>query len=368
MLTTEQLVERLNEQHLAVVAHHQKNKDTLDGVSSRLQHLEQAVTGANGFTGRRVNASWGNQISGSDGYKQFTGAMGGRGTVKITIKNAIDTVSGTDSIAAPDFQPGIVQLPQQRLTVRSLLAPGRTNAALVKFVRQIDRSLNAAVVPEGQTKPESDLVFEAADAKVATIAHWIPVSRQTMEDVPALESLIDSELRFGVALAEEHQLLLGDGSGDNLLGLIPQATEYSPPFEVENMQMLDVLLLAIAQAELSNVPCDGVVVNSLDWRKMQALKDSQGRYIGGGPFSIAPSAAWQLPVVATPSLEQGEFLVGGFKAAAQIFDRLETEVLISSEDRDNFIKNMLTVRGEERLALAVKRPQAMVFGSYPSGV
>ena len=111
-----------------------------------------------------------------------------------------------------------------------------------------------------------------------------------------------------------------------------------------------------------------MIVNSLDWRKMQALKNSQGSYLGSGPFGVASALAWQLPVVATPSLEPGEFLVGGFKAAGQIFDKLETEVLISTEDRDNFIKNMLTIRCEERLALAVKRPQALVFGTYPSGV
>ena len=55
---------------------------------------------------------------------------------------------------------------------------------------------------------------------------------------------------------------------------------------------------------------------------------------------------WDLPVVATPALDQGDFLVGAFATAAQVFDRLQPEVLVSSEDRDNFIKNMLTVRAE----------------------
>ena len=183
-----------------------------------------------------------------------------------------------------------------------------------------------------------------------------------------LGSLIDAELRYGLQLEEEHQFLSGDGTGQNILGLIPQSTPYSAPFAVDHEQMLDVLLLAIAQAEASLIPADGVIVNSLDWRKMQALKDSQGRYLGSGPFGLASSLAWQLPVVATPSLEPGEFMVGGFKAAAQIFDRMDIEVLVSSEDRDNFIKNMLTVRAEERVALAVKRPQALVYGTYPSGV
>jgi HK97 family phage major capsid protein len=369
MLTTEELIAKINAQHTAVIANQESNKETLIGFSGRMQNIEQAIAAQRGGPGggHMVAQSWGRQIANSDGYKNFLTA-GARGTAKISINNEINTVSGTDSLSAPDFQRDIVALPRQRMTVRQLLSPGRTESALIQYVRQTDRSLEAAPVAPGATKPESDLVFEMAEAPVRTIAHWIPVTRQAMDDVAQLGSLIDSELRYGLQLEEEHQFLGGDGTGQNILGLIPQATPYSAPFAVEDQQMLDVLLLAIAQAEASLIPADGVIVNSLDWRKMQALKDSQGRYIGSGPFGLASSLAWQLPVVATPSLEPGEFLVGGFRAAAQIFDRMDIEVLVSSEDRDNFIKNMLTVRAEERVALAVKRPQALVYGTYPSGV
>ncbi len=60
---------------------------------------------------------------------------------------------------------------------------------------------------------------------------------------------------------------------------------------------------------------------------------------------------------------QGKFLIGAFRDAAQIFDRMDAEVLVSSEDRDNFVRNMLTIRAEERLAFIVKRPQAFVYGT-----
>jgi HK97 family phage major capsid protein len=73
---------------------------------------------------------------------------------------------------------------------------------------------------------------------------------------------------------------------------------------------------------------------------------------------------WGRPVVATQSMTEDDFLVGAFRAAATIYDRMDPEVVASSEDRDNFIKNMITVRAEERLALAVKRPAALVLGDF----
>ena len=63
-------------------------------------------------------------------------------------------------------------------------------------------------------------------------------------------------------------------------------------------------------------------------------------------------------------MDQDSFLVGNFQMAAQIFDRMGVEVLISSEDRSNFIENKLTVRAEQRLALTIKRPAALIYGDF----
>ena len=99
---------------------------------------------------------------------------------------------------APDRQPGPIMLPHRPTTVRQLLQPGRTSGNLIYFVRQSGFTNNAAPVAEGAQKPESNIVFTPDTAKVSTIAHWIPVSRQAFDDVPALESLVDGELRYGL--------------------------------------------------------------------------------------------------------------------------------------------------------------------------
>lgn len=384
-MNTEELVGLINTQHVAVLKKFEAStaastalSSDLTEVKGRLVGLEQAFAGRQSHGGGGLlsggrTQTWGAQVAASDALKQFTGQMNGRGTVKVNIRAGISTVSGLDTLTAPQRLPDIVGLPQQKMTVRNLLSPGRTTSNMITYIRQVARDNAAAPVGEDQQKQESEYTFEVAEAPVRTIAHWVPASRQSLDDVPQLESLVDSELRYGLALIEEQQLLSGDGTGSgeggNLLGLTAAATPYNPPFVADSQQRFDVILQALAQAEQSNIPADGVVLNLTDWRAMQGIKDELNkRYFGNGPFGASINLLWQVPVVATPSMAEGDFLVGGFKAAAQIFDRLDVEVLISSEDRDNFIKNMLTIRAEERLALAVRRPQALVSGSFPTGV
>lgn len=90
--------------------------------------------------------------------------------------------------------------------------------------------------------------------------------------------------------------------------------------------------------------------------------DGNQRYLGSGPFGNAiGNRLWQVAVAPTPTMSPGEVLVGSFRLGARLHDRLLVKVLISSEDKDNFRKNMLTVRAEERVALAVRVPSSFVF-------
>lgn len=213
-------------------------------------------------------------------------------------------------------------------------------------------------------KPESNYGWELAQTKVQTIAHWIGASRQALDDSGQLRTLVDGELRYGLALREELQLLLGDGVGTNLLGLVPQATAYDPTGEAANASKFDVLLNAIAQAERADLPATGVVVNSTDWLRLQGLKDSEGRYIGSGPMGTTMPTAWGLDVVPSASMPVGKFLAGNFNNAATLYDRMTPVVLLSTEDRDNFVRNAVTILAEERVALAVRQPRALIYGDY----
>ncbi len=128
--------------------------------------------------------------------------------------------------------------------------------------------------------------------------------------------------------------------------------------------MLDDLALAILQTELALLPATGIIVHPVDYRRMMLVKDLNENYIAGGPFGGPAGTIWQLPAVVTPAIERGTFSVGAFGLGCQIWDREVAEVFISTEDSDNFRKNRVTLLAEQRLAMAVRRPAAIVAGSY----
>jgi HK97 family phage major capsid protein len=222
------------------------------------------------------------------------------------------------------------------------------------------------MVAEGTRKPESNYAFELKDAPVRTIAHWTKASRQALDDAPMLQSTIDGELRFGLQLKEESQFLFGDGTGQNLFGIVPQATPYDVARNQSDDTAFDIIAHALAQAETALLPATGIVLNVDDLEAMKTIKDADGRYIGGGPFGPPITNLWGRPVVGTPTMPKGEFLVGAFRDGAQVFDRWDATVLISTENEDDFVNNLATLLAEERLALAVKRPNAFVAGSFPA--
>ena len=123
-----------------------------------------------------------------------------------------------------------------------------------------------------------------------------------------------------------------------------------------------MLRLALLQAELADYPATGIVLHPADWAAIELLKDSTGAYIFANPQSLAQPGLWGRPVVNTPAMTVDNFLVGAFQLGAQVFDREDANVVIATQNEDDFVKNMITIRGEERLAMALYRPEAFVKG------
>jgi HK97 family phage major capsid protein len=336
-------------------------------VSARLQEVEQKLVRRGTSEDDTRVKSTGELVLADEGVQAVMKSRDGRARVNVKAITGLTAGEG-GVLVRPQRIEGIVVPPNIRFTVRDLLTPGRTTSSSIEYIRETGFTNSAALVAQGSAKPESGMTFELQMTAVATIAHWVQATKQILSDAPMLQSYIDGRLRYGLQLVEEGQLLKGSGVGGNLNGIYTQASAYAAPITIANATHIDILRLAMLQAEIAEFPASGIVLNPANWASIELTKDTQGRYLFANPQSLVGPTLWGLPVVSTKALAGGEFLVGAFKLGAQIFDREDATVLISTEDRDNFIKNMVTILAEERLGLAVYRPQAFIKGMLPAPV
>lgn len=345
----------------------------MGNLTTRLTDIEQKMSRRGGPAAGDERKTLGEFVVDNEEVKTKLFGAGKRGIVNMSIETKNITTATTTqgattslgtSLVTPDRQE-LVALQMRPMTVRSLLAPGQTNSNSVEYAVQVLRTNNAAPVAEGAVKPYSDYTWNLKGFPVRTVAHLVKASRQILDDAPALRSIIDAEMRYGLAFAEEAQFLYGDGTGQNVLGIVPQASAFAAAFAVTGETAIDRVRLALLQGTLSLYPMSGIVLNPTDWAKIEMVKDGMGRYLVGDPQGTIQPRLWGQPVVSSLAMTVNTFLVGAFAYGAQIFDRMAVEVMISTENVDDFERNMVSIRAEERLALVVKRPAAFITGTLP---
>ena len=346
--------------------------DRVSGLEKRYARLPEADND------NERASSFGDIIANSPEIKAVSSAFRDKVTIKLTGENAAitsgNTTVGAGRSAGTSLVPAhrideIVTPYERQMVVRDLLAQARTTSNSIEWPVETGYTNAAAPVAEGAAKPYSDLTFDLRTSPVVTIAHLFKVSRQMMDDVPALAAYIERRGRYGLKRVEENQILNGSGTGQNLRGIIPQATAFTPAWSSTAETPIDRVLQAISQAEDADIPVTGVVLSKRDWRKILGTKDAGGNYIignpqnpAGGPVRLVRPGLWDLDVVPSNAITPGKMLVGAFKEGATIYDRLDAEVLISGENDRDFELNLFSVRVEQRLALAVYRPEAFVYG------
>jgi HK97 family phage major capsid protein len=185
-----------------------------------------------------------------------------------------------------------------------------------------------------------------------------------------LQSYIEGRLRWGLAAEEESQLLMGAGTGTDLNGIYTQAVTYDPAISLGGSPTpIDEIRAAILQTALAEIPATGIIVSAAAWAFIELQKTTDGAYLFANPTGVAGARLWGLPVVPTPALgADNRFVVGAFKMGAQIFDRWDATVLVSTEDSDNFRRNLVTILAEERLGMVVYRPEAFVKGTFTAAI
>jgi HK97 family phage major capsid protein len=335
---------------------------------ARLLEVEQKLARRPGGSDQEAAKSIGANFTESEDFQAV--AKKGRGIARMSLKavtsitSATTGTGGVGSGIVADRLQGVIGGPDRPMTIRDLIMPGRTASNAIEYVKESGYQNMAAMAAEAAARPQSDLSFDMVTTTVKTLAHFIRASKQVLDDIPMLQSYIDGRLRYGLMYVEEQQILAGDGTGVNLLGLIPQATDFNEALRVTGDTAIDLLRRAVLQTRIAEYRASAIVLNPVDWAGIELQKDSTGQYLWVNVATGGEPRMWRLPVVDTNAMPSGKFMVGAFDMAAQVFDREDANVEVSTEDADNFTKNMVTIRAEERLALAVFRPQSFVYGSF----
>lgn len=367
--------------------------DLASQVKAFASEIGLAEVGPDGITGaiaRGAKKSLGQQIIESTEYKAMISKYAKSGVIPDSVKGinsgtielkslltgASDSSGGAFVVAE---QTGIVEmLGRAPLTLRSLLSVRRTGSDTVEYVRQVSRVNAAAPVPEATTaarptapgaagalvnapgggyKPEGGFAFERKTETVKTIAEWIPATKRALADVAQLESLINEELRGNLADAEETQILTGNGTGENLTGILS-----TPGIQAQGWNAVDGIFGGVRKGltkvrVVGRVVPNGIAMNPVDVETVDLQKDGSERFYGQGPFGIGPRTLWGVPIVETEKVPAGTALLGDFKKAV-LWDRESATVTMTDSHEDFFTRNLVAVLAEERVAFGVTRPTA----------
>lgn len=265
----------------------------------------------------------------------------------------------------PEMQPTVGE---RVLHLRDVLNVGTTASNAVDFIRETMTN-NAAPVEEKPEygKPESAFTFQKVTAPVATIAHWVPATRQILSDVPMLMSYISGRLIYGLKLEEDDQILNGNGTNGAFTGIL-QTPNLSPaPTPDAGDTNIDMIRRMIASVRASEYPATAIVINPQDWAQIELTKATGGQYVYV-PSIMQEGAGgrlWGLPVVETNAIPRGICLVGAFGIGAQLWDREQATIRISEHHAEYFTSNMIAILAEERLTLTVYRPLAFCAANLP---
>lgn len=254
----------------------------------------------------------------------------------------------------------------RRPTVAALLGSGTMSATTLTYYVQGPTEGGFEPVAELGEKPAIDFAFDPAVETLTKIAGITKVSDESFQDVPYLVSVIEQQLRLLLVLAEEDQLLNGDGSGINMVGLLNREGVLTEASAGEDDD-LDAIFRGMTNVEIATqLPVDAVVINPLDYQRLRLSRDANQQYYAGGPFTgaygnsglqVGPGL-WGQRTVVTSAIAQGTALVGAFEIGGQVLRKGGVSVEMTNSDQDDFIHNRVTLRAEERLLLAVYRPAA----------
>lgn len=290
-------------------------------------------------------------------------------------KALVYSASGSGgNLITPDRQPGFLEYLQRQLTLLDLIPSASTTSNTIEYVKELAPTFNAAEVAEASAttgttglKPESSLGFEEASSTVRTIAHWVPVTNAMLADAPQIRGIIDNRLLYGLNLRLETQILGGNGTPPNLLGILGSGIQTlglaAGATYGGTASAVDAAYAAMVQVQVTGLASpNGFVFNPIDWAAIRLSRENAasgnlGGYQYGPPSVAGPMTLWGRPVVEAIGMTENTLLTGDFQLGCMLFDREQAAIRVGTID-DQFVRNMQTILAELRAAFVVFRPTA----------
>jgi len=348
-------------------------KGELQKVIDQVVDLEQKGVKLRGQPGE--GKSFIDLIKGDESYKslnQKNAALAQLEVTKSDMASMKEMKVTSAGIVAPVYDPVIQPGIRQELRIRDLPTSSPVTGQQYTYFREKLHTRGAAPVAEGGLKPTSNVTFEPVTDRVKKLAVWMPVTDEALDDVPQMFAYLQQLLRYDLKLEEEAQILKGDGTGENLPGLMTQATTYDTALSKAGDTAIDLVRRAIYQVrKQSQMSADGTVMTELDWMNIELQKDGENRYLFANLQGLVTPILWGRPVITSDSMDEGdgttggEFLVANFARSTTLFDRMSF-VFKMGLINDQFIKNERALLVEERLGLGVRRREALVKGRFPT--
>jgi len=339
--------------------------EVISGISNQILELQQS-TAQNVLGGKESPQTLGQILINSDGFDAY--ALGNAGKSFSINANTIIGQEGSppansDTIVAPDRLAGIIPGAFRRLRVGDVIPQGITTSNMVEYTRELLATNAAAETAEGVAVPESTITFELEQAAVKNVGTYIKLSEQVLADAPALQSYVDVRLRHFVDQRIDEQLIKGDGSGQNLSGILDTGnhTVFTPATGENELDSINRAIYKVYEADYAPT---AIIMNPADWGKIERIKrgSSDAAYVIGDPSAFMGPTLWGLPVVVTTAMTPGKFIVAAFDIAYQIWNRQGTVVEMFNQDGDNAKEGLVTVRAKGRKAFAINRPASSFAG------
>lgn len=273
----------------------------------------------------------------------------------IDVKTLMETGAG---FAPESVRTGkVVDYAVRRPMVADLIPQAQTDQAAVVYMEETTFTNNTAPVAEGGAYAENALAYTERSETIRKIAAFLPVTDEQLEDVSGIQAIINNRLTLMLALAEENQLLNGNGTAPNLTGFLNKSGVQSQAKGTDTT--LDAVYKAMNLVRVNAfAEPTAVVMHPSDFEEIRLAKTTDGIYIWGSPSEAGPARIWGAPLVLTTAISAGTALLGDFQLYAGIWRKRGATIKVSDSHSDYFTSGKQAIRIDERMTLTIYRPSA----------